>query len=630
MLKSSLATIQKKTPSRTAKVKSSARATAIRNAIVRNVIVRNATDTSSIDPIQIAGGLAYNNETVYEFMFKVLDTAHDIFDRKTELSKKFGPGFFNTIGIPLKDGGKNDLQRIDTMLRVLYNVNGETMQTVNQIPITPNKRFNVHRTYKANSFTSWWKGFIEYQAKGLTLGDIKESLIKNQIEVALMVSYNLHTEVRKSTTYSIAAKTISYLKFKSAIQSIFSEYALHIAEDALKGSLAVDKILTPAILLDPATTTNKVNYLFLLVDCKLTQLKDETDRNMYIEVTFNNLLDQQLACQFEMRLHFYKPSSNNRTDTLYMEAMRIYKELTVLTTTNKGFTTHKVDNVSIAALNYTLQIFCYPKHAKEWTNKVKHSPLLTSTGANITLKHTYPAVSRVLKETGCNTPIYNNGLTGMSVNDCLSRIEMWTRHEYKAIEDKSEANRMKQKIVQLYMDVKRMGDSFQVTYLHRYYQKRPKTMHIYPYFASQDILAVYQAMSVHRLLSKTSNQVGGVPFVFNVGSGFNTQGASITYLMGTPINSAVMKHISEIYTKTLRLRSNRKRAAASEDMATRQNHVIHAVKYASKYDNTRQQNANNLLNGTNPYLEIANHLTKLSSMSKAERLKYLNALDQKM
>lgn len=586
----------------------------------------NETTETTYTPNRIVfpKALTYDRQNVYEIMFNLLDTAHDIFDRK---DGKDYP-FVKEAGL----SGRNELDRVGDLMHKVFDVHPEMIMSVKQSFLLNPSGFSNQTEFKANSFGDWWGKYL----KRTTIKDIqsvKHSLIDNLEKIGEQRSYDFKPELHSLSNMVPGQRALTKVKNKEAVDAIFNTYkSLYIAEDALKGSLTTQsRILTPAMMLDPATL-KKGKYDMLFVNCRVIEIPNNDRLRQYLRVEFSNdMYDQQMLCRFKIEMYFYTPASNA------VGANRIYEKLKRKAST--AFSTFSID-VNTEDLQHTVRLVCYATKDSDLLNRLKFSPLIVLDGTNL---RPTGSLETIKTQNGCNEIIQYQRLAGLSVQECVTGISKWKAARYESIinpgkkssrnETKSDrirlADDMYKRIIQLFFDIKRMGDSFQVTYLQNFYKHNfGKKMTMYPFFASQDILAICRAMNVHKIASSNQLMKLGIPFLFNIGSRTNKLGSSISYWFAYNIHLKNLKNY--LSQKMVNLHSRARltnQARESENTQTRKKHVIETIKFATKFNGTRSQVANQLFSDLQSYEQIIAHLDNLRRLNKAGRLSYMANLN---
>ena len=338
-------------------------------------------------------------------------------------------------------------------------------------------------------------------------------------------------------------KDILVNKFKEFNDKSSDKSKLCVAVDAIKGSLnladpqigrmmngsqgntqADFMILTPGMLIDPATTTVNQKYKFVLTNFEILRIPpDKCVRNEHFKIT-SKFIEIQLATHFEFEMYFFLPKKVKGEE----EYKKVYDELNTWWISNKvsGSPIHfNIKHFDITSLEvFDGNVFLKVKSVWKYT---KTAPpylfdlILSSKPEKSYKKYLESAYSN--KQGGFQS---KESWAGYSVTECIAYIQTVMSVYVKLFEEDANGKMNVDKNIQhlwLYvLDWKRMGDSIQISYIKEYYEKFGKVdeneRKDFPiiFFATQDILACCIAL------------MKGIPVLFNTGS-------STTYNVQIPV-----------------------------------------------------------------------------------------------
>jgi hypothetical protein len=557
------------------------------------------------------------------YMFYLLDTLHDIFDRLNE----FTPAE-RTILIKanmLADGTRMSIWgKIDHMLSNVYNLNEETLfwkrnlngslsQRVFESNAPPKIIYRNNRTHldgplvRVNKFTA--RSFVEYwsyktlgyyfnpssagvflrneiehlggiqKAIGLlvsegnldpdeatedklnafmastnrrtakneivnamrlafnivefqTLGQIKHALIEAVFQNSMKSQFDFHPQVgQPNAMVNLLSKETT--KSTKVIETIFKQYdRLLCAVDATKGSLKNTRLaLTPAQLLDPSHTpvTGEVN--FILAYFQVSKHGQEDTKDEFLEISFDERMvaNKQLTCTFHMKMYVMKvyPATTRAVEAANKINSMIYDKLAPYASTNGVKLHHILKDLSMPVVQASVAVAAYSRTGGTASGQragatalVLHSSVSKSVIRPVVEKGILR--SHIERSTQSNRVLIKPTFSGMSVSECLQEIRA-------SLTPKN--NRASQRAVQYYLDWKRMGDSFQVSYLEAVNKatilqnaSQNHNTQYYIYFATQDILAICQAIG----FGHTKRPLDKLSFIYNTNGSTN-------WMMGTNI-----------------------------------------------------------------------------------------------
>tara|TARA_B110000261_G_scaffold84269_1_gene96687 strand:- start:4637 stop:6598 length:1962 start_codon:yes stop_codon:yes gene_type:complete len=524
-------------------------------------IVKNLNESKkSLDPsnnfeeginfvTSLPNSLKFGDDTKYEFMFNILDTVHDVFEgdrADRELFSMFGVGESATK-MKLRHGLT---ELVFGLGKILLDDKNSTFKY-----LLKNNTWN--QSFQAKGFRSFWLQYLGLENKkilggqnslGLDLSDVKTKLIANIKKLAATRSYTFHSQLVKNVTTS--EYTMQEIRGGNVMNDIFTKFdRYYAAVDATKTKFftSTKLILTPAMLLDSANTPKgKFGYTMLFVDCEIIKEKD------YIIVKFNTT-SQQMTCKFHVTMFIFpsagvlyeeiskRSKTNNNRQTFLVQGvtMKLIHQSTVLVvnpdyaTKNYGFNKPQTrPQTSNSRSDYAqfldVSIVLYHITLKTWTKELLEEEF----------KRNIPS----FMNPSC-TIIWQRDYTGISMNNCTLEIVNW-KHKHIGRHHLSVQTRgLQNMMIQFFLDFKRMGDAYQITYLKAYNKIMAKNYNInkknssmpFIFFTTQDILAVCQAIGISDsqdvynggVQVKSGDATTGLPFVFNTTS---------QWMMGTNVN----------------------------------------------------------------------------------------------
>jgi hypothetical protein len=545
-----------------------------------------------------------NNPDAY--MFNLLDTVHDIFDRESELT---GPQK-EMFGISYPRGERPSAwQKIDAMLLNVYNLSPSKMywKTANvkrTFPylIAPPFKDTFNRSgFSAKSFLEYWSyktlgyycdasterglivsainkagldrtrrylqqfgvdpdsittsvlkrlvsprnmpsnspeykslmpafksvfGIIEFK----TLAEIKQSLVDAVFTQSLLAAYTFHTKVGQQNNLINMRNTVD-IKTTKVMEAIFAQYdRIMCVVDATKGSLKKARfMMTPAQLLDPSTTPVNITVNLALPFFTLKRFGTQAGQDEFLQLTFNQneIFNQQLTCKFFIQMYVVRVYPKSQTPASRKYAADINAQLfDKFDNVSSEQTFLLLRDVHMKYVQSSVLVVAYttnPSNAADRTTLVLSSEPFSKQVVRTVVDNfdRRSLKSTIQTTTGSANIILKTSFSGMSVSECLSHI----RDKLSTASN----NQRKQMFKQYYLDWKRMGDSFQVSFLeavNRATRRIDNQTNPFVYFASQDILAVCQAIGVGHV----KDPIDKLSFIFNTGGSNNWMiGTNITH-----------------------------------------------------------------------------------------------------
>jgi hypothetical protein len=372
------------------------------------------------------------------------------------------------------------------------------------------------------------------------------------------------------------------------MNDIFTKFTRYYAAvDATKTKMftSTKLILTPAILLDSANTPD-LNYTMLFVDCQIRK------KNNYFIVKFNTT-SQQMTCKFHV------------TMLVFQSETVLFKTISERSNINDDRQTFLVEGVTMPMIHESTVLIVSPDdQTKEYpfylnpNNKANKSFFLDVSMViykKERLSIEFTKLEKVLNETNSMSRyiIWQNNYNGIPIRDCTLKIVNWRKNLQISEKDLTPDTRgFQYMMIQFFLDFKRMGDAYQITYLKAYNKHMAKSFFTnkliksnmpFIYFTTQDILAVCQAIGVsdsedifdkgHKIIP--GDATTGLPFLFNTKS---------LWMMGSNVNhkAHTRYHASQVANQKQNSNRKKKNEQASIEIYNRSNFVKETLKLASK------------------------------------------------
>jgi hypothetical protein len=543
----------------------------------------------------LPNSLQFTNDTKYEFMFNILDTVHDVFEgNRTDhaLFSMFGVGK-TTNNKELRHGLTEFVFGLE---KILQNNNINTFKYL----------LKYDSFFKATGFRSFWVQYLELAKQeeenpilGMDLAAVKTKLIDSIKELGAIKAYNFHSQLVKNVTTS--EYTVQEIRGGNVMNDIFTKFERYYAAvDATKTRFftSTKLILTPAMLLDSANT-HDLDYTMLFVDCQIINNKD------FFIVKFNTT-SQQMTCKFHVTMLIFQSENvlfktilerskiNDNRQTFLVQGMtlKLIHQSTVLIVSPDDGTKGKLfkdnqtrsNNNNAQFLNVSIVLY----HNKEFfTNKRKR------TNSDLEILKSMIIESNIMNSS-C-TIIWQSNYTGISMNQCSVEIIKWKeQHIGKKPILTPRTRGLQYMMIQFFLDFKRMGDAYQITYLKAYNKhmakiynnKLIKSNMPFIYFTTQDILAVCQAIGISESQDiferdkkiKSGDATTGLPFVFNTQS---------QWMMGSNVNHKEhhIYHTNQVVKQTENFKKKQKSQNDNNNKSAhnRSNFVKKTLELASKY-----------------------------------------------
>lgn len=272
------------------------------------------------------------------------------------------------------------------------------------------------------------------------------------------------------------------------------------------------RILTPAMLIDPATTPSEHKYKFLMVNFKIKKVTDSVQdlRNEHLRISFE-FKETQLITEFEIEMFFFKaklstPANNERYDEIYSELENLG---------NQTVNYHAFDIPTLKVFDENVFLKVMPKWYKPQNAPNYLRDLIICNMINKNKRNSYAEYLNSTSRRADFKPSWN----GLSFDECLTNIFTYSHNQSPKniylynLKVNTDVQNMKMRNLRHmwlhFLDWKRMGDSMQISYIKEYYLMIGKqTEDNFPMviFASQDILACCIAI------------VRRIPVLFNTGA----------------------------------------------------------------------------------------------------------------
>jgi hypothetical protein len=566
---------------------------------------------------KLPNSLKFTEETKYEFMFNILDTVHDIFDDP----KRVVPELFSMFGVGTTK--KTLQQQRHGLTEFVFGIERILKNNKSFKPLL-RKNNGVENSWKTQSFEAknFREFWLKYLYKPVTAGSsfdlsiIKKGLIDNIKELGIIRSYTFHSQliINRNTSEN----TIQEIRGDGVMNDIFTKFTRYYAAvDATKTKMftSTKLILTPAILLDSANTPD-LNYTMLFVDCQIRKNKN------YFIVKFNTT-SQQMTCKFHV------------TMLVFQSETVLFKTISERSNINDDRQTFLVEGVTMPMIHESTVLIVSPD------DQTKKTPFGESFFLDVSIvifkekgsiRNPNPIQTKlkeVLEETKIMSRhiIWQNNYNGIPIRDCTMEIVNWRQNKLKISEKDLTPNTrgLQYMMIQFFLDFKRMGDSYQITYLKAYNKHMAKSFFTnkliksnmpFIYFTTQDILAVCQAIGVSDSedifdkgqKTESGDATTGLPFLFNTKS---------LWMMGSNVNHKqhTSYHASQVANQ--KQNSNRKKqseqANIDNNSLNRSNFVKETLKLASKVK---------YLNGgsKNEHEMVYKHFEELSRLTPKERI----------
>ena len=545
------------------------------------------------------------------FMFNVLDTIHDIFDRESKLTSVATKKLIDS-GILSKEPVRNIWGKIDYMLNSVYGLSEYTLlwKSTNVkrtfVSLRPmysmrNGRIELINNFSARSFLEYWsnktRGYyytddsaeevltIHIEKMGMqetirrldivgldpelnneptirravnanalnvldtrifganrsanssqdvkqirsalktvfeivefkSLDQIKHALMMAVFDVALQRRFTFHTEIGQQDKLIDLNDKVD-TKTTKVVDTIFRQYdRLVCAVDATKGSLKGTRLLlTPAQLLDPSTTPVSMKVNLCLPFCTLTKSGSASSKNEILEITFDpgQVFNKQVTCVFYLKMFVSKSykKSTARTDYATEVNDQLYNKLEIHAGQGRK-NVLMVQNVDMKFIQTAVSVVAFTETKPKFRSVPKTALMLSAPPHSVSIVRATP---RPVLENQ-TALISKQTFSGMSVNECIDHVDQASR---------GVTGVLKRYITQYYWDWKRMGDSFQISYLealNRAFRAAGNEASVsrstfpFVYFASQDILAICQAIGI----KESKRPYDNLSFIFNTGGSNN-------------------------------------------------------------------------------------------------------------
>ena len=447
-------------------------------------------------------------------LFAILDTVHDVFDRPTEkknyqdLLLKHFPTEFTKKGMD-----------IDSFVRIVYNfpnamnLGGRDMKVFmydKTLDCSPTFRFDQSKDSYMNILNKFL--CINIQKKLSNLGSIKRHYLIQSLWRATKTTYIL---TQKTNTCHLTSNKFSCQVMKAGqFLNFVDTFGIHVAVDAekytkeelrtlnpnsmmlfgnssnnkqtFKQATKINFIVNPSQIVDPANTSTHKNLHFVFPP--RTILSSTYVQNLFgFQHSTNkttifqcNALNPQFTCDFQIFVEV--PSTWEKK----------YPQLFENLSSNV-----MIKNTNLKFLETTLRFYVISRLKDD--KYAPYAPILCIQHEKYVQKKHDPNIER-------SKPWFiKNSFQGLSVHDCFNMTN-------KVIEKSLIDNIDKKWLIQHYLDWKRMGDSFQINMLDNIVSSydsvakkntvvydnenlsKPTYEMIYYFFASNDLLAIIQAM----------------------------------------------------------------------------------------------------------------------------------------
>jgi len=251
------------------------------------------------------------------------------------------------------------------------------------------------------------------------------------------------------------------------------------------------QVLTPAMLIDPATTTKDQDYKFLLVNFKIDKIPQCKLRYEHLKITFL-FKEIQITSAFEIEMFFF--NDDHGTD----EYKYVYSKLAELVTPNTHpFVYIDISNLSVFDNNVFLLVKPTWIYAESQRKPYYISELLICSNKK-SRNQSLQYMEKSYKYSSRKKFTTKESWGGMTVNDCIIEIKEIFGSQHYIFTEKS-PDFIEQNLRHLWLhllDWKRMGDSIQISYIKEYYCQigeriKNNINENYPIivFTSQDIFA---------------------------------------------------------------------------------------------------------------------------------------------
>ena len=253
------------------------------------------------------------------------------------------------------------------------------------------------------------------------------------------------------------------------------------------------QVLTPAMLIDPATTTKDQNYKFLLVNFKIDKIPQCKLRYEHLKITFL-FKEIQITSAFEIEMFFF----NDLNGTV--EYKDVYSKLAELVNPNTHpYVYIDISNLSVFDNNVFLLVKPTWIYSESQRKPYYISELLICSNPNKRRKNQYlEYMEKGYKHSSRKKFKTKTSWGGMTVNDCIIEIKenFGSQHFIFTKKNRDFIDQNLRHLWLHHLDWKRMGDSIQISYIKEYYCQigeliKKNNNENYPIivFTSQDIFA---------------------------------------------------------------------------------------------------------------------------------------------
>jgi hypothetical protein len=573
---------------------------ALRNAIVWRPI------THASEPTNLQTG------TVMD-MFRIIDSVHDIYDRKVQLhikamlpartlnnaeQREYNRLLHIRNQMVKGQKGRGEIQKRITKLETLIKSSNiypenefvEDIFNFTQAYGRPFRSIN-DKVFTASTFKQWVQYYLEMPVitTAVTLSDLKSAWKNKFIQLAQRRNMTLFDQSVSCSAVTNMGTLVNSKLSRTVAGNVIKRFNLLLATDALKTSdtlsnmntnnvtvkqgqnyLMNDKslennyIVNMAQVVDPASNIRLDKaYRFAFVPLKVFE-KRVTNFSKFYEMEDVNT---QITCDFKIIIEIMNDHAHNTVVAELKEFISSNRKsdfLTTTLTTPKEFFKH-------------VRVYVFPHmHTDHYAQYLSINGLCIQT-KEFKKQHPHKAWGESINAWNESALFkIQDKLSGFSLEDVVGFMKKDT--------PKTSDVRAIKWIIRHYLDWKRMGDSFQITHLMKLSQLNNRSFNYntlnftkyHPYhFVSIDILAIVQAI------------------MFNVDFVYQMNGNAFV-IGNNQYNTPMSRYIVHVMQMCQRIQNNRARETQQQALQGRAANTL--TRFVNNNRNNNNNNNNNNIN----------------------------------